>query len=293
MDEFFELPKVEKVINMEASDVGELMAVNTVKPNPKTKVPLALFFRKTTTGKVLFIGGYMEIYIPKIDFDSRKTAVLNGQEVSTFGIFEIHLWKNPITDRKTPPDYITRYLYPSKIVTIPSGIISGDVTLCNEETVKCMILQYNTNAIFIDNTTVIKSAATASTFISKYVFEAFMPGIVKYPELTDLLIEGATIINGVGLDVNASTLEIMFAALSRYSKDLNIPYRVYYNKAMAAGKLSKDGLKMVKMADLPHFTSTWSSFTFQNMDYAITASAVRHNEGRVEPENDIEKAIKY
>lgn len=293
MNDIFDIPTIESAISMEDSNTaeyGELMAPTTVKKNEKTKMPIQLYFRKTTKNKVLFIGEYMEVYIPTIDF-SHKMASISGQIIKTYGMFEIHIW-DKIPENNEAPKYITRYMYSSKITLIPTSIITKTVSICNGENTPCTVLQFRKNSIFIDNTDVKQDGATASTFINA-IFEAFLPQTIKYDEFVKLFMECGKI-NGINFGVNATTIEVIFAAQCRYAKDLSLPYRVYLNKvASVKENASSKMLKLVKLVDLPHFTSTFSAFTFQNIDYAITSSALRHEQGKKEEESDIEKIMRY
>jgi hypothetical protein len=278
-----------QIISME--DASGEKVVSSIK-NTKSKLPINMYFEKTTKGQVKFMGSYMEIYIPKDEIE-RKNTVISGREVYTYGIFQMKFWdkipENPDTD---PPVYTTRYMYPSTFTTVPSSILTKTISLVGDEPQPCLVLGYHKNDIFIKSLTLAQASDVAARFV-QIVNKAFISPIVRYPEIMDLIFESAKL-NGVNFGVNATTMEIMIAAQARYAKDLTIPYRKYLNqKGTGDSKIDAAMLKFVKSTDLPHIMSTFTAFSFQDIDYAITASSRRHRKGLKQKESNVEKIIKY
>lgn len=255
-----------------------------------TKLPISKYFSKTTKNEVIFIGEYMELYIPVKDIE-RKTAVISGREVYTFGVFEIHIWdKEPVDPAKEKPTYITRYMCPTKFKTIPSSITKRTMSVDGESEEPHMVLGYKKNDPYIKNTTLVKSSVNVSRFINT-IFGAFLSKLVEYDDLVPLTLECAAL-NGVGFSLNATTLEMIYASQARAKSDPTIPFRIYLNKK-GDDKSSRSDMLFIKITEIPHITSTFTSFTFQNIDFAITSSARRHRKGQKQVKSAVEDIIKY
>lgn len=256
-----------------------------------TKIPISKYFSKTTKNVVLFTGEYMEVYISAKDIE-RKNAIIIGREIFTFGMFEMRIWDvEPIDAEKEKPSYITRYMFPSKIRTIPSSITKRTMSISGEAPDSYMVFGYRKNDVFIKNTVLAKSSANVSKFINN-IFGAFITKLIAYDDLVPLVLECAAL-NGVSFNLNATTLELIFGAQARYSRDLTIPYRVFLNKRKKDVPLTGSEMTFVKIVDIPHITSTFTSFSFQNIDYAITVSSRRNRSGQKQTESSVEKIIKY
>lgn len=256
-----------------------------------TKIPINMYFAKTTKNSVLFLGEYMEIYVSQKEIE-RKTAIISGRELNLFGVFEIRIWdqapKNPENEK---PKYITRYMFPSRINTIPSSLSKRSVSVAGGDPEPHLVLGYRKRDVFIANTVLVQSSTNVSQFI-KTIFGAFVSKLVRYDDLVPLVLESSRL-NAVSFDLNATTLEMIFAAQARWSKDLTVPYRIFLNKNGSDKPLNGSEMTFVKINDLAHIASTFTSFSFQNIDYAITSSARRHRTGQKQTESSVEKIIKY
>lgn len=268
-----------------ASDVGERIKDSTKSSN--SRIPVNMYFSKTTKNSILFNGGYMEVYIPTIDLD--RFAKIEGQEINTFGIFALKIWDKEPESPDTPATYVTRYMCPTIINTLPSSITKKTMSVNGEPPTQYMILGYHKNDIFLKSTIAIKSSKTLSVFV-EIVMKAFMPQIVSYDEIVPLILECCDI-NGISFGVNATTLELIIAAQARSSADLAVPYRMIINKRN--GEYRHSDMKFIKMSDIPHITSTFTSFAFQDINYAITTSAKRHRNHEKQKISDVEQIMKY
>jgi hypothetical protein len=284
-----EKPVSQVAISMED---GSGNGIKSASYNSKTKVPLQMYFEKTTKNQVKFTGEYMEVYIPQQEI-VRKNVSVSGREVYTFGIFLIKIWnKIPEYPESDPPAYVTRYMYPSMITTVPSTILKRTMSLIGEEESPHMVLGYQKGSVFIKSTEVAVNSDYTARFINN-VSKAFLSPIVKYTEISDLLFTNAGL-NDVKFDVNAACFEIMIAAQARYIKDLTVPYRMYLNKSGTGDpKIDASQLKFIKSTEIPNVVSTFTAFSFQDLTYAITASARRHRKGLKNRQSNVEKTIKY
>lgn len=282
-------PVSDVVMQMESTnEFGEKIRTHDPKVHPNTKIPVNLLFSKTTKNTVLFNGEYMEIYIPTSDLD--RNTIIDGQNIKTFGIFEMHIWNRPGVDYSTAePDFITRYMNPAQIETCPSVISKKTTSLKGETPRQYLVLGYQRNDAFIKNTTVIRSGKMLGDFVDT-IFKGFInTAVVRYDEMIDLILESCYI-NGIDFGVNITSLEINIAAQARCKDDMSTPYRIQVNKT---GKVSMHDMKFIKLTQIPHIASTFTSFAFQDIDYAITTSAKRHRNKEKEKISDVEEIMKY
>lgn len=266
-----------------AVDVGE--RIKDSSKSSGSRIPINMYFSKTTKNAVIFNGGYMEVYIPTIDFD--RFAKLNGQEINTFGIFALKIWEREPDSPETPATYVTRYMCPTIIDTLPSSITKKTMSVNGEPATQYMILGYRKNDVFLKSTIAIKSSKTLSMFV-EIVLKAFIPQIVSYDEIVPLILESCDI-NSISFGVNSTTLELIIAAQARSAADRSVPYRIAINN----GSSKPSDMKFVKLSDIPHIASTFTSFAFQDINYAITASAKRHRNHESQKTSDVEQIMKY
>lgn len=286
-DQLFNAPVQDVAIAMEsASTYGELIRSNKAAPN--SNIPVNLLFSETTNGVILFTGEYMEIYIPVSDIERNTT--IEGQNVKTFAIFPIAIWSRPGVDYTTePPNHFTRYLNPSIIETSPSSISKKRMSIKGEPEQQYLVLGYQKNAVFIKSTTIVKSGNTVSDFVDMILKGFINTSIIRYDELIQLTLECCRL-NGIDFGVNITSLELIFAAQARDASDISTPYRMVLNKKGVVNPLD---MKFIKLTQIPHVASTFTSFSFQDIDYAITTSAKRHRNKEKEKISDIEQIMKY
>jgi len=284
-----EMSVADYVISMEGGLADRILSN---KKNVKTKLPIHMYFQKNKESQVIFIGEYMEIYIPSESL-TRKNMAINGREIYTYGIFQLKIW-DTIPDRpdNTPSNYTTRYMYPSTLVTIPSDIFKRNMSLSGEEEHQCYVLGYKKGDIFIKNVTIPKQSDVAGKFMN-IVMKSFLPPIVKYTEIADLVF-GSAQINGVNFSTNAAVLEIMIAAQSRYVKDLMVPYRHYLNRLSTGDQMADlANLKFMKALDLPHVISTFTALKFQDIGRSITMGTLSHRAKIPQKKSSVEDVLRY
>jgi uncharacterized protein YhhL (DUF1145 family) len=279
------------IINFESAAVDDPSVIRTQYRNAKTKIPINMYFHKTKQNQVLFHGAYMEIFIAQSSMEHRLVAI-KGDKVILYGIFELRIWDTIPQDSETEVcTYKTRYIYPSTFTTIPNTITKKVMSLLGEEPNPYMILHYEKNDIFIESTIMARSSEISAKFVET-LFKAFLPPILRYDELVTLLNENG-IVNNIDFEINATTFEVMIAAQARYSKDLTIPYRMFLNKKDPDTPLTGAELTLVKATELPFILDTFSAFSFQDINYAVTMSANRHRTGKKSKTSSMEKLMHY
>lgn len=286
-DQIINAPVRDAALQMESgSDYGDI--IRSDKKAPNSNIPVNLLFSETTKGTILFEGEYMEVYIPTSDMERNTT--IEGQNVKTFAIFPMAIWSRPGVDYTSEaPNYFTRYMNPSVIETMPSSISKKNMSIKGEPEQQYLVLGYQKNSVFIKSTTIVKSGKTLSDFVDMILKAFINTAVVRYDELVELTLECCQL-NGIDFGTNITSLEIIFAAQARDASDISTPYRMVVNKK---GKIDPLDMKFIKLTQIPHVTSTFTSFAFQDIDYAITTSAKRHRNHEKEKISDIEKIMKY
>jgi hypothetical protein len=279
------------IVNFESVAIDDASMLRTQYHNNKTKLPLNMYFHKTKQNQVLFHGSYMEIFVAQASVEHRLAAI-TGNKVVLYGIFEIRIWDTIPNDSEVEPCvYKTRYIYPSVFTTIPGNIAKRVMTLSIKEPEPHLILQYEKNDIFIENTVMPQSSETSARFVDM-LCKAFLPPILRYDEYSILLDDNGGI-NGVNFEVSATTFEVMIAAQARYAKDLTTPYRIFLNKQPPDARLNSADMTLVKATELPFILDTFSAFSFQDINYAVTMSANRHRTGKKSKMSSMEKLMHY
>jgi len=252
--------------------------------SPKTKTPIGLLFKETVDNMVIFVGEHMEVLIPYESVE-RGVTTIHGSEVEAFGIFKLLFWKADPTLPNTPPDHTTRFINPVFVRLIPHSIekrtISGDPML---------VLTFLKNNIFIKSKVIAQSLPTVKQVI-RLVFESFLPKFVKYEEFVDIFVNCGKM-NGVNFGVNNKMVEMIIAELARSTEEPMKPLRKVINEK-GLSRISSNDYYMSKLSDLPHLKSTFTSISFQNIDYSIAASAKRHRYNEKVEESPVEKILKY
>jgi hypothetical protein len=275
------------VLNFEGSNPTVLSPVGS----SKTRIPISSYFEKKEDSSVVFKGGYLEAYFSPTMVD-HKMITISGRNAQLYGIFEIRIWDEvPSNPETVPYTYKSRYLYPSVFESLPTDMTKRTMSLLGETPEPYTVLVYEKGATFIVSTKVPKKSNYTTKFID-LLTKAFIPKIIKYEEFAQLIFSSSQI-NGVNFGVNAKTFEIMLAAQARYAKDLSIPYRIFYNKEASPEKLTGSEFLLISFEKLPHILDTFTSFSYQEIDYAIIASARRHRKGVKGRQSDLEKLLTY
>lgn len=236
---------------------------------------------KHTKGQVIFVGKYMEVYIPETYFDS-SLALITEDRVETLGIFMFRLFKNEDKKDKLPMNV---YKLPSTITLRPSNIYKEKLNI-NGNIDDFEVLQFYTDDIFIDNTTIIKSAMAVNGFIAAY-HAGKLPKFLNYEDPSKLEVE-SIVFNDMDFPVPSTVFEIINSELYRDPSDINKSYRF---KA-ADGASGKD-YTPINIQTLPSLTSTFSGVTFEDVDYQLTVGINNNKMKREESISPLEKTIKY
>lgn len=242
-------------------------------------------FFSTDKDKVIFRGNYMEVYIPKYYFDSKVSSFM-GQRIETFGVFNFKIFSSEEKKEVVP---VHTFKFPSGIVTTPSNIEYGDLILIpGTPKVSYAILKYFKNDVFIDNIWVAKKPPNINLFIN-LLHGGKLPTTLSYKDILKMEMDAQTV-NGASLDVPSTVMELIISEIYR---DKNNPSKPFRFKAGSSATASMVDYKMVNLKSIANFNSTFTALTFEDIDFAITASVNKTREDRPEAVSPIEKTIKY
>lgn len=241
------------------------------------------FFKnfKEENNKVYFTGKYMEVCIPYYYFEGNMAQII-GDKIETLGIFIIKVYDD--VDKKGKSENHI-YKFPSLIFTKPSLYYKEKASV-NKKIYDFLVLQYYCNDIFIDSTIVVQSGSFANDFISFY-HNGKIPTFIDYNDLYQIELE-TTFVNKMKFPVAGTILEGIVSEICRDPDDLNNSFRF---KA-ADGANLKDYVP-ISITEIPTYTSTFTSMTFQDIDYQMITSVNKTRYNRDEKMSPLEETIKY
>jgi len=230
---------------------------------------------------VIFTGNYMEVYIPKNYFESKMAEILDDR-IESLGIFIFKVFN----DENKKDSAITHiYKLPAKIELRPSNYKNEKMKVNNIE-YEFIVLEFFKNDIFIKNTIIQQSSTMANNFIT-FFHNGKLPNFIDYDDILKLELN-AVIINKMKFPVPSVLLECIVSEINRDSADINKPFR--FAASLGANKKSYTPVSIKK---LPSFSSTFSSVTFENIDYQLISSVNKTRYNKEEISSPIEETIKY
>lgn len=249
-------------------------------------------FLKTVDEKVIFTGKYMEIYIPRKNFESDPTkkgiSEYSGEYLETLGNFNFLVFPEGKENRD---NFVMRslnlavrikieYSNTYKITTqLPSDLNPVDYTVfCLEK-----------DDLFCVNLFQEKSAENTKDILT-LIHSGNLPKAGSY-EKQLAVYSGATLLNGTKLNSPLVIFELILAEINRWEKDPTVPFR----KAITDPSLnvSEYDYLPVNLKQLPTLNSTFSAMTFEDIHQSTINSIKKTKYGEEEKESSIEKMIKY
>lgn len=241
---------------------------------------LKSFFIKKDNS-IIFNGNYMEVYIPYYYFENKMTNIFEDK-INTLGIFLFRIYKD---ESKKDNAQMQVYKLPTVINLKPSNYRKDKLTI-NGTTMDYFILEFFKNDVFIDSTIIVQSSSIVNDLIT-FFHNGKLPTFLKYED-TFKLILNSILINKMKFKVPAVTFETMNSEINRNKSDISKPFRF----AAADGANERD-YQPVSIKQIPNFNSTFSSVTFEDIDYQLIASVNRTKYKKEETLSPIEETIKY
>lgn len=244
---------------------------------------LTCFQEKGNT--VIFIGNYMEVYIPKNYFTS-NIATFIADKVEIFGIFLFKIFKDEET--KSGGSLHT-YSLPTNFMTIPSNNYVSTLKLkdnIREDTY--VVLQYRKGDIFIENEELLANSENVQKFI-KLSHAGKIPNFIPYNKVLKLEYDNF-LINDQLFEIPGVVFEVCQSEINRDINDISQPFRF---KAGKKDDVDMNAYQPISIKNIPTFSSTFTAITFEDIDAALITSVNKTRYGKGEAESPIEKTIKY
>ena len=231
--------------------------------------------------QVLFTGKYMEVYIPYYYIDSKMLRI-NAKSITSLGIFLFRVFKNE--DKK---DHAKMHVYklPCRIDMKPTNYHKDKISV-NGTVYEMLVLQFYTNDVFIDSTVIVQDDDLVNDYITFY-HNGKIPNFIKYDDVVMSELN-CILINKMKYPVPMTLFEAICSEINRDINDISKSCR----KSMANGAGERD-YKPVSISQIPSFNSTFTSITFEDIDYQLTSSVNRTRYNKEDIISPIEKTIKY
>ena len=300
-------------------------------------------FFKEENDQIIFLGNYMEVYLPKYYFD-KGISKFSGSKIETLGIFAFKVFSDETKKKNVAIHY---YLFPSFFTTCPTfneTKVVNDIPTAdndfdiydkdeeelentekvktnienndrdenseeenpeeieekpndeerdepssnNKDKKKYMVLSYYKNDIFIENLNSIQKSDNTELFV-KLLNSGKLPPFIPYEKIFKMELDNCNF-NGVSLGVPAVTMEMVISEIYRSKNDLSKPFRFAIGKNP---KLSQLDYKAINIKQIPSFSSTFASVTFEDINYSLVSSINRTKYEKEETYSPIEETIKY
>lgn len=237
-------------------------------------------FIKSDGNDIVFLGHYMEIYIPEKFFET-KLAQIEGSIIRTFGLLYCSVFdqKNNVVSK----DIIN---LPTTIHIYLKDMDSKKLTL-NENTGEEM---YRVIKFFKDDAVMQKSVQADINNVTVFVsmLSNGKLNYVPYNKILDIW-EKNLMLNNLKLGVPASILEMMIMEIYRDKKNPSNRFSATLNKTPDTSQYAYHAANIREMCSR---NSTFAALTFEDMDSMITASLNMNRYNKKQVESPIEKVIK-
>lgn len=228
-------------------------------------------------------GHYMEMYIP-VDYFETGVAVQLGDKIQTLGLVNVRIFdeKNKVLGTQLMNVPCPIMIYPKDIEEVSLQIIPGKYGRVNKY-IACKF--FKGDKIMPSN--IAQASDNVETLI-KALLAGKIDSSVPYDELLNIIWRCMEL-NGVGLNVPATTTGVMIEGVYRYADDGSKTF------AKAAGKdpsISPYAYRTANIREICSRNSTFSALTFENFDEMLTSSLNMNNYSKKQVESPFEAIIK-
>lgn len=239
---------------------------------------------KRIDDNIVFVGPYMEVYIPGAYFD-KGLAEEVGDNYKIFGLANIITFNDPEGKSPNPMRLLN---LPVKIMTYPSGYEVRKMDMKGSEGPEAVVvLKYYTNDILC-NAYMAKVTHTFKDFLA-ILQGGKVPPFTPYDEVFNIWKKNMDIA-GIKFDLADSTYEIVIAEIYRSKSN---PTKKF-SKVLAKDP-NHDMTDYVTYSprQLTKSNSTFTGVTFEDMDSMLTAAVNRSVQNKPEQISPMEEIIKY
>lgn len=205
----------------------------------------------------------IEVIIKRSDFEMGIATIVNDT-VESYGIFDLR-----------SPDGKDNFQcrFPLIVALNMIDVYKDD----NGDT----ILKYKKSDIIVTSMTYFKGPKPANAFLNLFLTAKFK---LTPSELVKVFNTNITS-NGASTGVGSEVVELMVAELTRWSKDVSVPYR------MKSGKVPKDELEILPIKEVARVTSVFSALSFEDVKKSVQASVLITRTGQEQTISPVEQAV--
>ena len=234
---------------------------------------------------IIFIGQYMELYVPYYYFKNDKLAEQVGDNFNIFGLVSMRTFNDP--DGKSP-NQIRLLNIPVKIMTYPAGYEVRKMDLHSSEGPEAVpVLKYYSNDILC-GAYLPKVTTTFKDFLALLI-GGKVPPFTPYPEVMDILKKNMEIA-GINFDLSDTTYEIVVAEIYRSKSNPSKKFSYVMGKDP---KHSNIDYVTFSPRELTKSNSTFTGVIFEDMDQMLTSGINRTVQNKPETVSPMEEIIKY
>lgn len=243
-------------------------------------------FLQEVGDQVIFVGNYMEVYLPRYYFD-KDVAVRMGNSIQTFGIFNFKVFSSEDKKENSP---VRTFNFPSVLETKPSSSYNAEIPnlVADSDEKDFTVLKYYKGDVFITNVNTTQKSDNTIMFIN-LLNAGKLPKTIPYDKVLETELANLAF-NNVNLNVPSTVLELIISEIYRDKKDLTRAFRF---RAGSGEKVSMYDYKPINIKQISTFNSTFTGVTFEDIDYNLTASVNKTRQNKKETVSPIEKTIKY
>ena len=213
----------------------------------------------------------------------KKLRVVIDQEMFDDGMSEI------IDDKLSTIGFLTFEVESKKYrLSLPITIMINASNIYKEDT--NYYIDFEPNDVIID-----KALFTVSATIGAKNANAFLSSLTtakvhtSKPEKLTEIFKLNTSMNGINLAVQSALVETMISELTRYDKDVSIPYRI----ALNSPKVKEGEFKMVNIKEISRLSSVFNAISFEDIKKSIEASVLMTRNKKDQNISPVEAVLKY
>ena len=239
---------------------------------------------KVDGDNIVFIGPYMEAYIPNYFF-TKGLAQEIGDAIKTMGIFNIKTFND--ADKKSA-NPIRMLNVPIELMTYPTSYepVQLDLHGTGESDIY-VLMKYYSGDIFIPRA-IPKNLKAFENFLDILTLGK-IPHSVSYEDIFDIW-ENNRVLANVNFDVSDTIYEIVISEIYRSRKN---PSEKFGSVLAKNPKHSPFDYLTASPRQITKLNSTFTGMIFENIDEMLSASVTRSKKGTPENESPMEKIMKY
>lgn len=239
-------------------------------------------FLRKVDDKIIFTGDVLEFYIPMAYFDTNN-ARFEGSEVISLGVFPVRVFK----DGSDKPLLTETLNLPSWITMFPSSTRTETIYITGYEKDP----KYNVLTFYKNAPVTYSYVKQDSDMVQKYLDLILAGKLDNVPYSAMLrLWDKNLVMNGTGLDVPASSKEIVLSEMytARDNPDITYGYAKNLNP-----KLNEFEYYSRNIRDICSRSSAFAALTFEDFDTMLASSLNMNKENKTQNISPLEKVIKY